>query len=141
MSRSGGPGGVGPGRGGGRPGPGGAPPGWPAAVPPPGAPEWERRAVGWLFELCPPEYRGYPVLVRHPLLLARLAAEQVAAGLAGGRHGLATLRGDLAAHLPPDAIEAAVGVYEQEALRLAAVGRAVAAVTRALRGERYVPRL
>ena len=81
------------------------------------------------------------MLGRHPVLLARFAAEQVGAAAEAGRRGLAGLRGDLAARLPPDVIEAAVAVYEREALRLAAVARGIDAVDRALRGERYVPRL
>ena len=49
------------------------PPGWPPAVRPPGSPDWERTAVEWLLDLCPADYRGYPVLRRHPLALAALA--------------------------------------------------------------------
>ena len=59
------------------------PPGWPAQVPPPGVYGWEQRAVAWLLDLCPHEYRGYPVLQRHPLLVVRLAARHVAAQQAG----------------------------------------------------------
>ena len=50
------------------------PPGWPPGVLPPQAPEWERSAVAWLFDLCPPDYRAHEVLRRHPVVLAREAA-------------------------------------------------------------------
>ncbi len=50
-----------------------APPGWPRAVPDPESPEFADRVVGWLLDLCPPDYRGHHVLRRHPVILARLA--------------------------------------------------------------------
>jgi hypothetical protein len=56
-----------------------APPGWPEEVRPPGAPDWERTAVAYLFDCCPPDLRGYEVLRRHPPVLARFAAVFVAA--------------------------------------------------------------
>jgi hypothetical protein len=117
------------------------PPGWPEQVRPPGAPGWERTAVAWLYDLVPPDYRAYEVLRRYPVLLARFAADHVAAGLAAARTGWRTLRVQLAEHLPPDAIEAAMAAYEREGARLAAAARAVDVVGAALRGERWVPRL
>jgi hypothetical protein len=51
------------------------------------------------------------------------------------------VRVDLADHLPPDALEAAVAAYEREGARLAAAARGVEVVAGALRGERWVPRL
>ena len=42
------------------------PPGWPVEVRPPGAPDWERTAVAWLFDLVPPDYRAHEVLRRYP---------------------------------------------------------------------------
>ncbi|MFZ0531016.1 MAG: hypothetical protein WAL91_10840, partial [Propionicimonas sp.] len=58
-------------------GPAYAPPGWPDRVRPPEAPDWERTAVAFLFDCCPADYRGYPVLRRHPVVLARFAAQFV----------------------------------------------------------------
>jgi len=118
-----------------------APPGWPAQVRPPGAPDWERTAVGWLFDLCPPDYRAYDVLRRHPVVLARFAAMHVRAGVDAARAGLATVRAELRGVVPPDAVEAAVAAYEREGARLAATGRAVALVEAALRGRRFPARL
>jgi hypothetical protein len=117
------------------------PPAWPSEVRPPGAPGWERTAVAWLLDLCPPDYRAHEVLRRHPVVLARFAAGHVAAGVAAARDGLATTRADLAGLVPPEAIDAAIAAYEREGARLAAAARAVDVVAAALRGERWVPRL
>src|SRR3954447_15897511 len=71
------------------------PPGWPEEVRPPGAPDWERTAVAWLYDLVPPDYRVHEVLRRYPVLLARFAGDHVAAGLEAGRAGWRTARGAL----------------------------------------------
>ncbi len=117
------------------------PPGWPADVLPPHAPDWERSAVAWLFDLCPPDYRAHDVLRRHPVVLARFAAGHVESAVEAARAGLRTVRRDLRDVVPPEVVEAAVGAYDREGRRLVATGRAVALVDAALRGERYVPRL
>lgn len=117
------------------------PPGWPASVPPAGAPGWTRAASAWLFDLCPPDYRAYDVLRAHPLVLARLADEHLRAAIEAAHHGLATARADLRDLVPPEAVAAALTMYEREGARLAATRRSVDVVGRALRGERYVPRL
>ncbi|MFL6139977.1 MAG: hypothetical protein ACJ74O_19550 [Frankiaceae bacterium] len=120
---------------------GALPPGWPAEVRPPGTADWERSALAWLLDLCPPDYRAHEVLRRHPVILARFAAGHVEAGVSAARKGLATVRADLRDLVPPEAIDAAVAAYEREGDRLAAAGRGVAVVAAALRGERWVPRL
>jgi len=117
------------------------PPGWPSEVLPPQAPEWERSAVGWLFDLCPPDYRAHDVLRRHPVVLARFADGHVASAVSAARDGLRTLRAELKGVVPPDAVEAAIGAYDREGRRLVRTGRQIALVEAALRGERYVPRL
>jgi hypothetical protein len=116
------------------------PPGWPAEVPPPGADAWERKAVNWLLDLCPPEYRSYGVLRRWPPLLARFAGEHVDACLEGVRRGVETVRHALR-DLPPEVVEEAIGAYDAEALRLSRAAVAVDLVGRALSGTRYRPRL
>ncbi len=117
------------------------PPGWPAAVPPPGVPGWERRAVAWLLDQCPHEYRGYPVLARHPLLLVRLAARQVSAQHAGTQSARAALRADLSGYLPTAVVAEGLAVLDAEQQRLAAAAEAVQLVERAMRGQVFVPRL
>jgi hypothetical protein len=117
------------------------PPGWPDEVAPPGAPDWERTAVAWLYDLVPHDYRAHEVLRRYPVLLARFAADHVAAGLEAARAGWRTVRVELADQLPPDAMEAAIRAYEREGARLTRAARGVEVVSGALRGERWVPRL
>ena len=117
------------------------PPGWPAEVLPPHAPDWERSAVGWLFDLCPPDYRAHEVLRRHPVVLARFAAGHVESAVEAARAGLRTLRRDLRDVVPPEVVDAAGAAYDREGRRLVATGRQVALVEAALRGERHVPRL
>ena len=117
------------------------PPGWPAEVLPPQAPDWERSAVGWLFDLCPAEYRAHEVLRRHPVVLARFAAGHVEAAVQAARDGIRTARADLRDVVPPEVVDAALAAYEREGRRLVQVGRGVALVDEALRGRRHVPRL
>ena len=56
-----------------------APPGWPREVRPPDAPDWERTAVNWLFDISPPEYRAHAALRRHVVVLARFAVLHIEA--------------------------------------------------------------
>lgn len=117
------------------------PPGWPAEVLPPHAPEWERSATAWLFDLVPPDYRAHEVLRRHPVVLARFAAGHLESGIAAARAGLATARADLRDLVAPEVVEAALAAYHREGARLAATARQLALVDAALRGRRWVPRL
>lgn len=117
------------------------PPGWPAQVLPPHAPDWERTATAWLYELCPPDYRAHEVLKRHPVVLARFAAGHVESAVEAARQGLRTVRRDLVDLVGQDVVDAAITAYDREGRRLVAVGRQVALVDSALRGERHVPRL
>jgi hypothetical protein len=118
-----------------------APPGWPAEVRPPGTPDWERTATSWLLDICPPEYRGYPALRRHPAILARFAVLHVEAGQASVQRGLSEVRGllrDIASHAE---VAAAVDVWQYEGARLISLRRAVGLVEEALRGQRFVARM
>lgn len=117
------------------------PPGWPAVVRPPDAPNWEGTAVNWLFDLCPPDYRGYPVLARHPALLAWLAGHHLDGALHAARRALATARGELGDIVPPQVLNEALEVVESEQARILAAQRGLALVSQALRGIRFVPRL
>jgi hypothetical protein len=117
------------------------PPGWPEEVRPPDTPDWERTATGWLFDLCPPDYRLYDVLRRHPAVLARFAAHHVQAGIDAARRGLATARDELRDVADPETVAAALAAYEREGARLLRTQRAVALVEEALRGRRFRARL
>lgn len=118
-----------------------APPGWPRQVRPPDAPDWEQTAAGWLLDICPPEYRSYPVLRRHVVVLARFAVLHVEADQVAVRRGLSEARAVLRDVAEPHVVEAAVETWHAEAARLEAERRAVGLVEEALRGRRFVARL
>jgi len=117
------------------------PPGWPAAVRPPGAPDWEGTAVAFLLDCCPPDFRGYAVLRRHPIVLARFAVAAVGAQIEACRAGLGTCRAELGEYVPPDALEAAACAWQQEEAALLRTRREVALVEAALRGRVFVRKL
>ena len=119
----------------------GLPPGWPEQVHPPDTEGFERTAVAWLFELCPPEYRSHDVLRAHPVVLARFARQHVEAAVEAARNGYRTARADLKGVVPPEVVDAALGAYDREGRRLAQASRQVVMVEAALRGDRWVPRL
>jgi hypothetical protein len=117
------------------------PPGWPPAVRPPGSPDWQRTAVEWLFDLCPPDYRGHPVLRRHPLALATLARHHVRGSWRACGDALAAARAELSGDLDARTLDELLEALDAERARLLAAGRAVGLVIDALRGLKYVPRL
>ena len=118
-----------------------APPGWPAQVRPPDAPDWETTAQNWLLDICPPEYRAYPTLRRHSVVLARFAVLHVEASQLAARRGLSQARAELRDVAALDVVEAAVQTWQAEDARLSGVRRAVGLVEEALRGRRFVARL
>lgn len=117
------------------------PPGWPGSVRPPGAQGWLKSAESFLLEVCPPEYRGYPVLRRHPVVLAGLAREFVASQLVATRNGLAGVRSLLAGVVDSSTMDQATGVLHQEEARLTRVARGVDLVDQALHDVRFTKRL
>jgi hypothetical protein len=108
------------------------PPGWPPGVRPAGSPDWELSAVSWLLDVCPPDYRGYPALRRHPRALAWLAAHHVAAGQEAVQRALATVRADLTGQLSPTGVADVVEVLELEHVRLLSTARSIGLLTAAL---------
>jgi hypothetical protein len=117
------------------------PPGWPTAVRPPGAPGWEHTAGSWLLDLCPPEYRGYPAIRRHLVVLARFAVLHVEASQEACRRGMSEARAELRDVADADVVEAAVETWLAEDARLSGLRRAVGLVEEAIRGRRFVARL
>ena len=97
--------------------------------------------MSWLLDRCPPEFRSYPVLRRHDVVLARFAVLHVQACQAAVRRGLSEARSELRDVTDADTIEAAVQTWHAEAARLMAERRAVGLVEEALRGRRFVARL
>lgn len=118
-----------------------APPGWPKAVRPPDAPDWERTAGNWLLDICPPEYRSYPALRRHIVVLARFAVLHVEASQAAVNRGISEARGELRDVASASAVDSAVETFQRESARLLGERRAVGLVEEALRGRRFVARL
>ena len=117
------------------------PPGWPKGVPPAHTPGWEDRAVLWLLDQCPPDYRAYPALRRHPVVLARFAVLHIEADQAACRRGLSEARSELREVAELAVVEAAITTWQAEEARLLAVRREAGLVEEALRGRRYVARL
>ena len=117
------------------------PPGWPRPVRPPDAPGWEHTAEAWLLDLCPPEYRTYPALRRHLVVLARFAVLHVEASQEACRRGLSEARSELRDVAEQDVVEAAVETWLTEDARLTGVRRAAGLVEEAIRGRRFIARL
>jgi hypothetical protein len=97
--------------------------------------------VAWLLDISPPEFRSYPTLRRHDVVLARFAVLHVEACQAAVRRGLSEARGALRDVCDQDTVEAAVETWQREEARLLAERRAVGLVEEALRGRRFVARL
>lgn len=97
--------------------------------------------MAWLFDLCPPDFRGYPVLTRQPLVLAWMAGRYVESCGQGTRQSISRVRAELADALDAGTLERVVELLEAELARLLAAARGVELVHSALRGTRYVPRL
>lgn len=117
------------------------PPGWPAVVRPPGSEGWVRSATAFLLDCCPPDYRGYPVLLRHPVVLARFAREFSASQLVATQGNLAALRPDLAGWVETATVDAAVAVLHAEEARMVRQVRAVSLVEQALRNVSFTRKL
>lgn len=117
------------------------PPGWPGSVRPPGSPGWLKSVESFLLDVSPPEYRGYQVLRRHPVVLARLAHAHVTAQLEATRRQAGNLRAELGEYVDPGTASRAIDVLQAEEARLARALRAVHLVEEALRDVRFVPKL
>lgn len=118
------------------------PPGWPRTVPPPGEAGFVDRAVQWLLDVCPPEYREHGVLLRHPPVLAWLATRHARAQQAGQVAALAQARAELTAlGLDSRTVEESLEVLHSEGTRLRATVRGCELLSGALQGARWVPRL
>jgi hypothetical protein len=117
------------------------PTGWPEAVHPPGTPGFEQTAVNWLLDVVPPDYRLHGVLARHPIALAAMARHHLAACVEGARQGYRCARAELGKDLPPNGLAAVLAAYQAEGRRLVAEATGVELLSRALRGETFVPQL
>lgn len=117
------------------------PAGWPEQVRPPGAPDWEQSVVAFLLDCCPADYRAYPVLRRHPIVLARFAAEFVESQLRASKDHLAEIRADLREYVAPEVVQLAAEACEEQTAHLVRVRRAIALVEQSLRGKVFIRKL
>ena len=117
------------------------PTGWPEAVRPPGAPDWEATAVSFLLDCCPAEYRLYPVLRRHAVVLARFAAEFVESQVRACRDGLGEARSSLGGLVSPEVLDAATSAWHEQEALLRRRRREVALVEESLRGKVFIRKL
>lgn len=117
------------------------PPGWPEGVPPADTPGWVDKAVSWLLDHCPPDYRGYDAWRRHPVALAWVADRHIDAQIAAMRQAYREARVALGPHVGTEALAEIMLALEAEGLRLRAAKRSSALLLEALQGRRFVPRL
>lgn len=117
------------------------PAGWPDAVQPSGTDEWEASATAFLLDCCPSDYRAYAVLRRHPVVLARFAAEFVESQLRACREGLGEARASLGDLVSPEVVEAATQAWLEQEAALRRRRREVALVEEALRGKVFIRKL
>ncbi|MBA8794877.1 hypothetical protein FHX74_002505 [Friedmanniella endophytica] len=122
------------------------PPGWPDGVRPPGSEGWLPTAVAFLLDCCPPDFRGYPELRRHPAVLARFADRFVAAQAEAATTGLAEIRTALrdlvrSGEITEPVVDRAADAWQEQQAQLVRTRRAVGLVEQAIRGEVFVRRL
>ncbi|WP_203566556.1 hypothetical protein [Aestuariimicrobium ganziense] len=117
------------------------PPGWPEQVVPPCELDWEHSAVAFLLDCCPADYRGYPLLRRQPVVLARLAAEFVESQVRACRQSIGQARAQLADYVDAPVLDGTVEVLQSEEARLVRLRRAVMLVEETLRGRVFISRL
>ncbi len=95
----------------------------------------------WLFDLCPPNYRLYAGLRRHPVVLARFAALHTEASIEAAQRGISEARTSLREVLPVGSVDGAITMWERESAHLRRIQYAVGLVESALRGRRFRARL
>lgn len=117
------------------------PAGWPDGVADPEADDFVKRAVAWLLDQGPGEWRTVALLREQPLLLAYLTRCDVASRLEGARKAYATARHDVGEEVDPPTLAAFLAALESEGARLLALTREVTLVEEALRGRRWRERL
>ena len=97
--------------------------------------------MAFLFDCCPADFRAYPVLRRHPVVLARFAATFVAGQERSAAEGLAGIRTSVQGRVGAEVVESAAQAWLEQSARLTRTRRAVGLVEDALRGQVFTPRL
>lgn len=91
----------------------------------------------WLLDQCPPNYRLYAGLRRHPVVLARFTALHTEASIEAAQRGVSEARTSLREVLPVESVDGAVAMWERESAYLRRLRHAVDLVETALRGKRF----
>ncbi|MDN5790529.1 MAG: hypothetical protein L0H25_06640 [Micrococcales bacterium] len=117
------------------------PAGWPDGVPPARTPGWQDRAVLWLLDQCPPDYRAYPGWRKHPVALAWLAGHHLDAQVIAMRRAWREARVAIGPDVPAEALSEILGHIEAEGIRLIAASRSARLLHEALQGKVFAPRL
>lgn len=113
------------------------PAGWPAAVPEPGHPEFVRRAVAWLLDLGPGEWRTIRTYVDYPPVLAHRAVLEVEGRLEAARRAYSSARRALGDVVGPEAVEATLTALEAEGAAVTSTVREVRLVAAVLLERRW----
>ena len=94
-----------------------------------------------MLDQCPPDYRMYQGLRRHPVVLARFTALHTEASIQATQRGISEARTSLREVLPTESVEGAIAMWEREAARLMKIRRSVALIEDAFRGATFRARL
>ena len=70
-------------------------------------------AAAWLLDLVP-EYRQYPAVRQHPVVLAFIARHVPNGAVEGARQGYRTTRSELGEVISPDVVAAALAEFRTE---------------------------
>lgn len=110
-------------------------------MPPAHTPGWEDRAVVWLLDQCPPDYRTHPGWRRHPIALAWLTVRHLDGQVVSLRDAWREVRVALGPHVPPEALAEVMAQMEAEGIRLHGSARSARLLLEALQGKVFAPRL
>jgi hypothetical protein len=110
-------------------------------VPPPVTDGWRERAVSFLLDLAPAEFRTEGLYRRQPVILAWRVVAVIDAQLEAARTAYGQARAELRDDVTPEVIAETLQTLEREGALLLARRREVDLVLRALRGEVFAPRL
>jgi hypothetical protein len=97
--------------------------------------------VAFLLDLAPAEFRVEPFYRRQPVVLAWRVLAIIEGQLDAARTSYSRARADLHDEVTPEVVAEALQVLEREGAGLLARRREADLVSRALRGEQFVPRL
>ena len=110
-------------------------------MPPAQTPGWEDRAVAWLLDHCPPDYRAYAGWRKNPVALAWLADRHIDGQVGAMRQAYREARVELGELVTAEALAEILSNLEAEGLRLVAAKRSAGLLLEAMQGKHFIPRL